>query len=631
MSRDNTHIQIKQATDIVQLIGEHIRIIPSGKEFKALCPFHDDKNPSMHIVPHKQFYKCFSCGASGDAYTFVMEFHKMTFPEAMEFLAKRAGITIEKNTRQQAQDSNEPTQRQRILKANQFAMAYFEHLFNKDASGEEARGYVARRGISAEMIEAFKIGYAPDGWDGLATQIRKRKHNVGDFKQAGLVAERKNSDGEYDKLRHRLIFPILDNMGQPIAFGGRKLREEDEPKYLNSPETPLFNKSATLFGMHLAQRPIINSRTAIIVEGYTDVIAAHQAGADNVVATLGTALTNDHARILRRYADRVILVFDADEAGQRAADRGIQVFFKESIDIDIAILPDGLDPADLLAKDDGMVLWQNAMNEAMDAISFQFDRVRGEFDKTSSLSGKQRIIEDYIRQLVQMGLNETDLARKGLIRSKLGQILKLDQQTIDQLIQKFSGPTSVYLPPVEEEHIEIDVPEMNMPSRANAHIRASRMLMGCLLNQADLFNQTMPDGRPLCESIAADDFKDRHLSQLFTLVSEYLYDVDTDEIETLELREVIENESLLRLALNLKYEADQLIEQTGSDYMHQLLAAAHAMSDERAEREYAEQKMHLQMNDNRTDEHDAQMQRLQLAVAHARAHPSARRTPHTRR
>ena len=324
--QEDQKIQVQQATDIVRLIGEQVSLRPKGKEFAGLCPFHDDKNPSMFVSPAKQIYKCFSCGAGGDVFTFVTQYHKMTFPEALSFLAERAGIRLEARGGRGGGEAKQG-ERGRISQANTLAVGFFRALYRHAEHGRSGREYVAKRGISPEMVEAFEIGYAPDRWDGLSMTIAQKNWDLGAFELAGLVKARERggepasgeASGHYDRLRHRLIFPIFDAIGRPIAFGGRKLREADEPKYLNSPETALFNKSATLYGLHLAKKPIIDSRTAVIVEGYTDVIACHQAGVRNVVATLGTALTAEHVRELRRYAEQVVLVFDGDAAVRKPA------------------------------------------------------------------------------------------------------------------------------------------------------------------------------------------------------------------------------------------------------------------------------------------------------------------------
>ena len=229
-------LQIQQATDIVRLIGEQISLQPKGKEFVGLCPFHNDKRPSLSVSPAKQIYKCFACSAGGDVFSFVMNYHKMTFPETLKYLAERAGIKLESAKRSWGEQAESATDRQQIVRANELAVRYYASVL-KQPDSRVARDYIQQRGISAAMVEVFQIGYAPDQWDGLSLVIGQRGWDRRGFELAGLISQRKQGNGHYDRLRHRLIFPILDALGRPVAFGGRRIREEDEPKYLNSPET----------------------------------------------------------------------------------------------------------------------------------------------------------------------------------------------------------------------------------------------------------------------------------------------------------------------------------------------------------------------------------------------------------
>ena len=360
MDRDDLKRQVQEATDIIELIGEQVTLRPKGKEFAGLCPFHEDRNPSMFVSPQKQIYKCFVCGAGGDVFSFAMNYHKLSFPEALKVLGERAGIQI-KDTHQQG-DPGQPTVRQKLSEANKCACTFFQRQYQHEQTGAKVRDYVAKRGINDQMLDAFQIGYAPDSWDQFAQYLQQRHLPVEDFVDAGLVSPRSSGGGLFDRMRHRLIFPICDALGRPIAFGGRILPDgtiddKNEAKYLNSPETPLFNKSATLYGLHLAKQTILQTRTAVIVEGYTDVVACHQHGVRNVVATLGTALTKEHAHALRHFAEKVVLIFDADDAGQKAADRAVEVFIGGSLDVTIAVLPNRMDPDELLALPDGQAQW----------------------------------------------------------------------------------------------------------------------------------------------------------------------------------------------------------------------------------------------------------------------------------
>ncbi|QNN21344.1 DNA primase [Planctomycetales bacterium ZRK34] len=639
MNRDDAKKRVLESTDLVRLVSEHVVLKPRGREFIGVCPFHDDKNPSMYVVPHKQFYHCFSCGASGDAFSFVMGYHKMTFPEALKYLADRAGIELPRNTREQSSD--EPTERQRIAAANQFAVEFFKRTLADERLGGPARRYITQRGISDEMVETFALGAAPDAWDALAQYVNRKQMDRQAFEWAGLIAPRKTGDGHFDKMRHRLMFPIFDAIGRPVAFGGRVLpeastrEEKSDAKYLNSPETALFNKSATLFGLHAAHKPISDSHTAVIVEGYTDVIAAHQAGARNVVATLGTALTAEHAAVLRRYADQVVLIFDADEAGQKAADRALQIFFNQPIDVKIAVLPDGCDPADLLARPDGLEQWQTAIVQAADAMTFQFRRVRQQFDAADTLAAKQRISEQYLRTLIDLGLDRIETARRGLVLARVAEMLRLDSASIDRLIRQLSGRRRATGPVHDEVEPDFDAP----PSRPTAAQQAQRHLVGCLLTEPTLFHETVADGRELNESIGHDDFDHPPTAALYGAIYEWL--IEHDQLTTADLRNLLHDENQVRYALQLQIEVSRLTDGSTAGLHELLTASATALAGRRAEQEYQQQKMLLretkqeQPNNPGTtgtppgtdSADDTETQRLALAIAHAQANPSARRVP----
>ena len=601
--------RVLESTDLVELIGQHIALRPKGREFAGLCPFHDDSNPSMYVSPTKQIYKCFVCGAGGDALSFVTHYHKMSFPEAISHLAERAGIELPKRGGQQGGEGK--SRRQRILEANGKALEFFRRTLRDDNAGAIARQYLAERGIDQQMIDAFQLGCAPDRWDALAERVQRSRADREAFELAGLIAPRKSGNGHFDKLRHRLIFPILDNIGRPIAFGGRVLphgqrEEKSDAKYLNSPEHDAFNKSATLFGLHRAQRSIIDTRTAVIVEGYTDVIAAHQAGFENVIATLGTALTRDHARLLRRYCDRVRLVFDADEAGQRAADRALEVFFQEPLDVEIAILPEGLDPADLLGKDNGPAQLKGSLEAAEDAMAFQFKRVRQAFDQTETMSGRQRITEQYLQSLVRLGLRKLDRQRYGLVFARLAELLAMSPAGVKDAVGEVSAPqanrssTGAAEQPAE-------------PARPlNATQRAERYIIGCLLNGADLFHAEMADGLPLDESIVPEDFSDETHQRLYAALYEWLAERDPEPLahephnddaqhtqrhaglHAAELRSMLSDEDLLQLALNLQLDVDELTEGSHERRAELLQHAASAVARNRAEREYQTEKQRMQ-------------------------------------
>ena len=649
--REDIKDRVQQATDIVRLIGEQVALRPKGKEFAGLCPFHDDKNPSMQVSPAKQIYKCFSCGAGGDVFSFVMNYHKMTFPEAIKHLAERAGIeVVEEGPRGSGyrDQGSGPSERDKLRQANGQALEFFRALLKHPEHGQVARAYIERRGISPEMVADFQIGYAPDGWDKLVQMIQHHNWPQEGFELAGLISQR-DAGGFYDRLRHRLIFPIFDAIGRPIAFGGRKLREEDEPKYLNSPETRLFNKSATLYGLNLAKKPIIDSKTAVIVEGYTDVIACHQYGARNVVATLGTALTAEHVRELRRYAEKVVLIFDGDEAGQKAADRAVELFLTGDLDVYIAILPDGLDPADFMAQQDGKQRWDDAIDAARDALSYQFTRLSDQLDGASTLTGRQNLADGYLTRLAQLGLAQAGSIRRALVVQRLSEILHMPEQAVADLLSAKAktvrrtptpaAPTPAPISSEEAEHLggngQSDdgglLPEYQSQSFAPAEsgrklkalALAERQVIGCLIRDNQRFSRVLIDGRPFDEAVTIADFVTPENRRLFERLYNRLADGQALTLAGLLSDLAFNGEQDLA---NLLTQADAEVEARsgGKDNLEDelLTTAVHALHHHQRETAYRQTKQALSSDTNTGSEQTDASQLIRQMIEHRRDNPS---------
>jgi DNA primase len=314
--------QVAQATDVVDLIGQYVALKKRGKEFVGLCPFHDDKRPSLNVSPSKQIFKCFACGTGGGVFQFLMQYEKLEFPQAVRALAERAHIPLPAET---AAPEPKGLGRADLIALMTFAARYYRSQL-RSAAGADALRYALGRGLNESSIDRFGIGYAPDSWDALLRAALAEGYGEEQLVAAGLVARREERPGCYDRFRNRLIFPILGPAGEVIAFGGRALAAEEQAKYLNSPDTPIFDKSAQLYALNWARQPIAASGTAIVVEGYLDALMPIQSGVGNVVATMGTALTDRHVRLLARYAKEAVLVFDADTAGSAAAERALEIF-----------------------------------------------------------------------------------------------------------------------------------------------------------------------------------------------------------------------------------------------------------------------------------------------------------------
>ena len=419
---DDDKLKVLEASDIAQVIGEYVKLVPNGREFKCLCPFHDDRNPSMYVVPHKRMYYCFVCGAGGDVFTFIQKYHGIGFGEAIKMLAERAGIELTRR-RPQPGEQRGPS-RTELIDANRAAQAFFRAILSTHESGADARALVERRGISLEMVEKFAIGASPDRWDGLLSTVRTKNLDESAFLTLGLL-KRKDGPEPYDALRNRLIFPIHGESGDPIAFGGRRVDDDDEPKYLNSPETPLFNKSKTLFGLPQARDAIRKSGRAVIVEGYTDVIACHQAGLTDVIGTLGTAFTEGHAQKLRGQCKEIVLLFDGDEAGQNAADRALGVLFGSRLDIRVAMLTgqtEAKDPDELLKADGGAETLAEILDKAEPVIDRWARRIR-EKQADMGPAGRARYLEEQVERLADTGLESMAPIERESLLADMAEVL----------------------------------------------------------------------------------------------------------------------------------------------------------------------------------------------------------------
>lgn len=516
-SRNDDRQRVLDATDIVALIGEHLALHAKGREYVAVCPFHDDHKPSMSVVPQKQIFHCFSCGAGGNAYDFMMRFHGMDFRETIRQLADRAGITLtpfkpqqgDNATDQPTTDAN--TSRDDIARANAFALGFFRTILAQQEHGLAARQAIAKRGITDEVIESFQLGAAPDRWDGLLLTIGVQRLNTDHFVAAGLL-KRRDDGGLYDALRNRIVFPILDQIGRPIAFGARRIDENDEPKYLNSPETTLFDKSATLFALDKAARPIQSERRAIIVEGYTDAIACHQAGVHNAVATLGTALTGKHAVVLGRLCDRVVLLFDADAAGLKAADRGVEVFFASNVDVQIAVLPAGSDPADLLGSENGRQRFDETIASAEDALAFRFRRLSEQLEGVG-VSARAKTVERDIERLVELGLATVAPIRRRLIIRNYANLVGIDEQLVIDTIAAAQARRQ-RRGFVSANSASADEPDNRAESAGMIKLGAYEHALGCLLCDPTLIHSVSTENHHLLAPDAAPTGATRLIAQL---------------------------------------------------------------------------------------------------------------------
>ena len=383
--------EIRRKVGILEVISPHVTLRRAGRSYKGLCPFHSEKTPSFTVDPERGFFYCFGCHAGGDVFDFVMRIGSMPFREALKDLADRAGVRLP----QASADEQRAGERERLLRAAADAAAFFRaQLAGED--GEHARRYLTSRGVDPATQEVFQIGWAPAGWDHLLRALRARGFGSEVLEEAGLAVARAGGEGHYDALRDRIIFPIHDLQGRPAAFGGRALGD-GTPKYLNTRETPLFVKGKTLYALDKARGPIREMGRAVVVEGYMDAVTCHQFGVRDTVASLGTALTPDQVLLLKRFATRAVLVYDADTAGQEAADRGLLVCEHAELPARVAVLPGGADP-DAFLRSRGPEAFRRVLEEARPIFEYRLEIAWKRHDPRT-VEGKVGIVDE-IAQLI---------------------------------------------------------------------------------------------------------------------------------------------------------------------------------------------------------------------------------------
>lgn len=480
--------QVLSATDVVELIGQTVKLRRQGRSFVGLCPFHQEKTPSFHVHPDRQFFYCFGCKAHGNAIDFVMQRDRLEFIDALKLLAERANIELPR-FRQGGESAGE---RQQILDALSAACAFYQKMLASPA-GEVARNYLAKRSFDAESIKRFQLGMVPEGWDHLLNSEVGTKFSSEILLKAGLLKLHEQRNSYYDTFRQRLMFPIRDEQGRVIAFGGRVLPgSDDKAKYLNSPETPVFSKGRCAYGLDLARQRIVETRTVIVVEGYADVIGCHQFGVTNCVSVLGTALTPQHVTLLRRYADRIVLLFDPDQAGELAVDRAVELFLTQPIEVQIATLPEPIDPDEYLIEH-GVEAFNEVIAHAQDALTHKWAMLQRQYRASDGdLTGQQKAVEQYLGTLAQArGSGPIDGLRWG---AALTRVSRLTGIAVEELNRRFrlrrpaarrpamaAEPESAVAPSSEGEPELSDNTEVARP--AGAQVRAERHLLGCLLAQ----------------------------------------------------------------------------------------------------------------------------------------------------
>lgn len=368
---EKTIEEVRLANDIVDVIGSYLPLKKAGANFRTLCPFHKEKTPSFNVSSQRQIFKCFGCGVGGNVFHFVMRYENIDFVASVKMLAERAGMHIQLTD--QPRDEGAEAQKELLYRLHDEVCSFFQNQLHKEPSAEIARSYLKKRGVTAEIAKLFRIGYSPNSWEATMNWGLSRKYRPELLELAGLIKRREEGSGSYDRFRGRLMFPICNEQGRVVGFSGRVLDPESkEAKYVNSPDTPIFNKSRILFGLDKSKRAILDAKHAIVCEGQLDMIACYQAGVQNVVAPQGTAFTESHARILKRYADEVVLCFDSDSAGQNAAARSFDVLIESGLLVRVAEIPEGHDP-DSLVRTQGADALKDVVGNARSYFDFHLD------------------------------------------------------------------------------------------------------------------------------------------------------------------------------------------------------------------------------------------------------------------
>lgn len=439
--------RVKHEANIVDVIADYVRLRRSGKNWLGVCPFHEDKRPSMHVEPVKGIFKCFACGEGGNVFTFLMKINNWTFPETVRNLAVQLGIEIP----EERAERKEYGERERYVAAVKDAARRYHGVLRSEA-GEHGLTYFRGRGFSDETIKRFGLGYAPDEWRWLLDELTKSGYTPEELEKAGLVLAQQSGRGWYDRFRGRALFPIFEATGRVVGFGARRMNDDpDQPKYINSPDSAIYNKSRVLYGLFHAKDAIRKEGYALFVEGYADVISLHQAGVETAVATCGTAMARDHASLITRYTNRVVLVFDSDLAGEKATERGIDVLIEGGVDVAVARLPDGEDP-DTFVRKFGPDEFRRRIGEARSFLEFRARVMqnRGDFDSPDRQT-------EAIRSLVRTIALMPDRLKRELFVNKLATDFHISEGLMSRELEQATGVAnrrrerdSKFLPPPQQ-------------------------------------------------------------------------------------------------------------------------------------------------------------------------------------
>lgn len=497
--------KIKDENDIVDVISENIKLKRSGRNYLGLCPFHNEKSPSFSVSSDKQIYKCFGCGETGNVVTFIMKYRNLSYIESIKYLGERININVDLENKDPRKD-----RKSRLYEVSIESARYF---FNNLQKQKYAKEYVVRRGISENTIRKFGLGFSLNSWDSLLKFLKIRGYKEQDIFDAGLIIK-KEKGGFYDRFRNRIIFPVFDYKGKVIGFGGRVL-DDSKPKYLNSPETLIFSKGTNLYGLNFAIKNS-NTRTFIIVEGYMDCISLHQYGITNVVASLGTALTVNQAKLLKRYADKVIISYDADLAGQMATIRGLEILKNTGFDVRVLTVPQGKDPDEYI-RSNGKEAFMNLIDKALPLIDYRLTRAKQGIDFNNG-----EMLIKYTKEVTEV-LKSLDSVEKDVYIKKISEDTGVKEQALYDLLNNEINKISVNNGMIKNEE-SYNVKLYVEP----AYLKSERSILKLMLSKED-FNL-------VSKNVNKNDFiLDSH-KKIYDLIIEYRDKVNEDIYKYIEAR-----------------------------------------------------------------------------------------------
>jgi DNA primase len=511
---ENILEDILSRVDIAEVISGYIPLKRAGRNFRALCPFHHEKTPSFMVSPDRQIYHCFGCGKGGNAFNFLMEYERLEFPEAVEILAKKTGVVLPEAVKQDYKTTNLITQ---LYKINELTTLFYEHNLNSP-EGAQAKQYLLKRGIKEDTIKLFKLGYAYERWDALINHLRNKNISLFLLEKAGLVLA-KEGGGYYDRFRNRLIFPIFDIKSRTLGFGARVL-DNALPKYVNSPETPIYTKGRNLYGMNLAKDGIRESDFAVVVEGYLDFIMPYQEGISNIVASLGTALTTEQARLLKRYTNNVVMIYDADDAGELATLRTLDIFIEEGMNVKVVSLPEGFDP-DLFVRKNGVGKFKEEIEQAQNLFDYKLRILKSRYN-TKEIEGKAEISLEMLSTINKF----KNAVLKSEYIKKLAQDLDLKEEALLQELKK-----------VKEHRTYLDLSQAN-PKKALNINPTEKLLIKLMFEEREFINR-------IKENLEPADFQDERASRIVSIMFDLIE--QGKNIEPSNIMNYLDDESVLQV------------------------------------------------------------------------------------